>query len=59
MHIDVPHTYFYYHLVAVLQCHFVLCTEATISSGSVKCSMWMIHIFADGGILFFMGDGGI
>lgn len=42
MHADAPCTLFYYHLVAVLQCHFVPFGAATISPSSVKCSM--IHV---------------
>lgn len=47
---DPPHAYFEYHLMAVLQCHVVLCSSATISQNLVKCDIWMIH-FTNGWIL--------
>ncbi len=50
---DTPGSHFYYHLVAVLQCHFVLLSAATISPKF--CEMFHVDdsYFADGGIFFY------
>ena len=49
MHTDTTRNHFYYHLVAVLLCHFVL-SATTISLWSW---MWMIHILQMEGLFLW------